>query len=57
VCSALVGDARTFARVPLDFTCEDGPGLVTNPDVKVAMPPNLVAPGRLLGLAQRLGWS
>ena len=57
VCSALVDDALTFAGVPLNFVPEDGPGLVAKPDVKVAMPPNLVAPGMLLGLAQRLDWA
>jgi hypothetical protein len=57
VCSALVDDALTFAGVPLDFVPDDGPDLVTDPKKKVAMPPNLVAPGMLLGLAQRLSWT
>lgn len=56
VCSALVADAETFGGVALDFVPEDGPGLESNPDAKVVMPPNLVAPGMLLGLAQRLDW-
>lgn len=56
VCSALVADALTFGGVPLNFVPGDGPGLAGNPDVKVTMPPNLVAPGMLLGLAQRLDW-
>jgi hypothetical protein len=57
VCSALVADAETFGGVPLNFVAEDGPGLAKNPDAKVAMPPNLVAPGMLLGIAQRLNWA
>lgn len=56
VCSALVADAMAFGGVPLEFVPEDGPGLTSNPDVKAVMPPNLVAPGMLLGLAQRLDW-
>lgn len=56
VCSALVADALAFGGVPLRFVPEDGPGLAKNPDAKAAMPPNLVAPGMLLGLAQRLDW-
>jgi hypothetical protein len=56
VCSALVADALTAGGVPLDFVPGDGPGLVRDPDAKVAMPPNLVAPGMLLGLGLRLSW-
>ena len=56
VCSALVDDAEVFGRVPMVFMPEDGPGLTAHPDTKVIMPPNLVAPGMLLGLAQRLDW-
>jgi hypothetical protein len=57
VCSALVDDAEVFGGVPMDFVPNDGPGLAKNPDHKVAMPANLVAPGMLLGLMQRMGWS
>jgi hypothetical protein len=57
VCSALVADALTTGGVPLDFVPSDGPGLIRDPDTKVAMPPNLVAPGMLLGLAQRMEWT
>jgi hypothetical protein len=57
VCSALVADALTFGGVPLDFIPEDGPGLEKDLSVKVGMPPNLVAPGMLLGLFQRLNWA
>lgn len=56
VCSALVADALTTGGVPLNFVPEDGPGLVRADSVKVKMPPNLVAPGMLLGLAQRSEW-
>jgi hypothetical protein len=56
VCSALVDDAETFGGVPMEFVPADGPGLTAHPDVKAAMPPNLVAPGMLLGLAQRMDW-
>lgn len=56
VCSALVYDAETFGGVPMEFVPEDGPGLIRDASVKTAMPPNLVAPGMLLGLAQRLEW-
>jgi hypothetical protein len=58
VCSALVDDAETFGKVPMTFTAEDGPGLDRDPAVKVPTPymANLVAPGMLLGLAQRLNW-
>jgi hypothetical protein len=56
VCSALVADAETFGKVPLVFTPEDGPGLERDNGVKVTMPANLVAPGMLLGLGQRLEW-
>jgi hypothetical protein len=57
VCSALVADALTFGGVPLDFVPEDGPGLNSDPAAKVVMPPNLVSPGMLLGLIQRLNWA
>jgi cell wall-associated NlpC family hydrolase len=56
VCSALVADALTAGGVPLKFVPGDGPGLVRDPDTKVAMPVNLVAPGMLLGLGLRLNW-
>ena len=56
VCSALVADALTAGGVPLTFVPGDGPGLIRDPDTKVTMPVNLVAPGMLLGLALRLGW-
>jgi hypothetical protein len=55
VCSALADDAETFGGVPLNFVPEDGPGVIGGPGT-VQMPPNLVAPGMLLGLAQRLDW-
>jgi hypothetical protein len=57
VCSALVADALASGGVPLDFVPEDGPGLTAHPATKAIMPPNLVAPGMLLGLAQRLSWA
>lgn len=56
VCSALVADAEEFGGVPLDFIPSDGPGLTSNSGTKVIMPPNLVPPGMLLGLGQRLEW-
>lgn len=58
VCSALVDDAETFGKVPMTFVAEDGPGLDRDPAVKVPVPymVNLVSPGMLLGLAQRLDW-
>lgn len=56
VCSGLVADALGAGGVPLDFIPEDGPGLIANPTIRVAMPPNLVSPGMLLGLAQRREW-
>lgn len=56
VCSALVADALMFGGVPLEFVPSDGPGMTMDPDKKVAMPPNLVAPGMMLGLAQRKEW-
>lgn len=55
VCSALVADALTCGGVPLNFVPEDGPGLIGRSG-SVKLPPNLVAPGMLLGLAQRLEW-
>jgi hypothetical protein len=57
VCSALVADALAFGGVPLAFVPSDGPGLTSDPAAKAVMPPNLVAPGMLLGIAQRLDWS
>lgn len=57
VCSALVADAEWTGKVPLDFVPSDGPGLIAHPDHKVVMPPNLVAPGMLLGISLRLGWT
>lgn len=56
VCSALVADALRAGGVPLDFIPTDGPGLVADPDHRFVLPPNLVAPGMLLGLAIRKGW-
>jgi hypothetical protein len=41
----------------MKFIPSDGPGLTARPNTKVEMPPNLVAPGMLLGLAQRLEWT
>ena len=55
VCSALVADALEAGGVPLDFVPEDGPS-VFGSNSRAVMPPNLVAPGMLLGLAQRLDW-
>lgn len=55
VCSALVYDAEQFGGVPMDFVPADGPGLTGTSERRV-LPPNLVAPGMLLGLAQRQGW-
>lgn len=57
VCSALADDAEMFGGVPMEFVPEDGPGLVAHPGVPARMPPNLVAPGMLLGLAQRREWT
>jgi hypothetical protein len=57
VCSALVADALGKGGVPLNFVPEDGPALTRPILGRVrSMPPNLVAPGMLLGLAQRLEW-
>lgn len=56
VCSALVADALAAGGVPLDFVPEDGPGLALAPGTQAAMPPNLVSPGMLLGVAQRHEW-
>jgi hypothetical protein len=56
VCSAIVADAERAGAVPLDFIPEDGPGIIGKPG-QPAMPPNLIAPGMLLGLAQRLEWT
>lgn len=55
VCSALVADALRAGGVPLDFVPEDGPGIIGKPG-QAPVPHNLVAPGMLLGLAQRLEW-
>lgn len=57
VCSALVDDAETTGGVPMSYVPEDGPGLRRDSNIKVSMPPNLVTPGMLLGLAQRLDWT
>jgi cell wall-associated NlpC family hydrolase len=57
VCSALVYDALTAGGVPLRFVPDDGPGLTADPGTKAVMPPNLVTPGMLLGLAQREEWT
>jgi hypothetical protein len=56
VCSALVDDAEVFGGVPMNFVPADGPGHVLSPEIPVAMPANLVAPGMLLGLMQRSEW-
>jgi hypothetical protein len=56
VCSALVADALGRGGVPLDFVPEDGPGFRDGKGGPVTLPPNLVAPGMLLGLAQRMEW-
>lgn len=56
VCSGLVADALTAGGVPMDFVPEDGPGLIAHPGQKTKVPVNLVAPGMLLGLAQRKEW-
>lgn len=56
VCSAVVDDALTIGGVPMQFVPEDGPGLIARPGKSIVLPPNLVAPGMLLGLAQRLEW-
>lgn len=56
VCSALVDDAEVTGKVPMVFVPEDGPELTTRPGMYAAMPPNLVAPGMLLGLAMRKDW-
>lgn len=57
VCSALVADALSFGRVPLQFVPSDGPGLIAHPEQKVTnLPPNLITPGMLDGISQRLGW-
>ena len=55
-CAALVDDAETAGGVPMNFVPEDGPGLIGQPGKSIVLPPNLVAPGMLLGLAQRLEW-
>ena len=56
VCSALVADALTAGGVPLDFIPSDGPGLIRSPGTHIVLPPNLVAPGMELGVADREGW-
>jgi hypothetical protein len=55
VCSAIIADGLMKGGVPLDFVPEDGPGIIGGKG-SVALPPNLIAPGMLLGLAQRKGW-
>jgi hypothetical protein len=58
VCSGLVADAETTGKVPMIFVPEDGPGLTRDNSQKVDMVSvNLVSPGMLLGLAQRLDWA
>ena len=57
VCSALVADALRAGGVPLDFVPSDGPGLVKAPSTHIVLPDNLVAPGMLLGLAERKDWT
>lgn len=57
VCSGLVADALQAGGIPLDFVPEDGPSLFKKPDQPVRLPVNLVAPGMLLGLAQRKEWT
>jgi hypothetical protein len=54
VCSALVDDAEVFGGVPMIYEASDGPGLTNNPNQHIV--PNLVSPGMLLGISQRLGW-
>jgi len=57
VCSALVADAELYGGVPLQFVPSDGPGLIAHPGQEVTnLPPNLVTPGMLMGLAQRMDW-
>lgn len=56
VCSALVYTALTAGGIPLHFVPSDGPGMYGNNSTKVDMPPNLVAPGMLLGLGLRKDW-
>lgn len=53
VCSALVDDAETYGGVPMEFVPDDGPGITAGTQMIKA---NLVAPGMLLGLAQRKNW-
>jgi hypothetical protein len=57
VCSALVDDAETFGGVPMEYIPSDGPGLTDDGKAVLTVPPNLVAPGMLLGLAQRKEWT
>jgi hypothetical protein len=58
VCSSLVADAELFGGVPLQFVPDDGPGLVAHPGQKVTkLPPNLITPGMLKGLCDRLDWT
>lgn len=57
VCSALVYDAEIFGGVPMEFVPSDGPGLIAHPDQPAfTVQANLVTPGMLLGLAQRMDW-
>jgi hypothetical protein len=56
VCSALVYSSLMAGKVPMNFIPSDGPGMFGNNAEKVSMPPNLVAPGMLLGLGLRKDW-
>jgi hypothetical protein len=56
VCSAIIADGLMKGGVPLNFVPEDGPGIIGGKG-SVALPPNLIAPGMLLGLAERLDWT
>jgi len=53
VCSALVDDAEVFGGVPMTYVPADGPGVAPGGAMIAA---NLVAPGMLLGLAERSEW-
>jgi hypothetical protein len=56
VCSALVYASLMAGKVPMHFIPSDGPGMFGDNASKVSMPPNLVAPGMLLGLGLRKDW-
>lgn len=56
VCSALVYVSLLAGGIPMDFMPSDGPGMFGDNENKVTMPPNLVAPGMLLGLGLRKDW-